>query len=249
MTLLSEQINEVKIQLELITAGDENRVAIAAYEKFLNQFLPIVGKLEDNSQKKNILKNIPQLFLDSYTQEQADLNTCLNSATASLNALKLKWQQDDYKVVQDDSFDNTVQAISSLLEKILEQNKALWQEWCEHLSTSFNITEAELKSIEHVNKYQIIRDAFLKERKNFQRLSKYERLEEGSIENLKKLSFQLENLIKDIDFDIPEEVKLFFESLNDFTHKNKAPLSLLTSEVLKWIKDNNETASFSIMRT
>jgi hypothetical protein len=128
-------------------------------------------------------------------------------------------------------------------------NKLVWQTWSNQLFDSFNITDAELSSIEHIDKYKVIYTAFKNGRNSFKEKTLNLPTEVSQIDELQVLANQLQLLIKDIDFDIPEEVKVFFDHINNPICGNKAPLKLLTPEVLKWIESNNESAHFSIGRS
>ena len=163
--------------------------------------------------------------------------------------MEKKWIEDDYKATQDDSFDNTIQSIKSLTKIIARTNKTLWESWHDNLFNSFNVTEAELSSIEKIDKYNEIYNEFVRERDSF--ISKRSSLPTDvyQIQDLQELSNRLKALMQDINFNIPQEVKDFFASINDAVKGKKAPLSLLTPEVLKWIQDNNEISNFSITRT
>ena len=244
-----QQIEDVTLELELIVAGDENRVAIEAYAIFFEKFVPIIGKLDESCRKRNVLKDIPKEFLEQQLQSINEFNEDLSSTLATLSILEEKWIEEDYKVTQDDSFDNTIQSIKGLTKSIVEVNKTVWQTWCGHLLDSFNVTDAELNSIEKIDKYIDTYNEFVRQRTSFKSKVLNLPTEACQIKELQDISDRLLILMQGIDFNIPEEVKIFFDYINDAIKGKKAPLSLLTPEVLKWIQDNNEINSFSITRT
>jgi hypothetical protein len=249
MVPLMQQIEEVNLELELIVDGDENRVAIDAYENFFEKFVPIIRKLDDSCTKRTVLKAIPKDPLEQQGQSIDNLKGDLVATIGALNILEEKWKKDDYKVTQDDSFDNSIQSIKGLTKTIMDTNKIVWKTWCDHLLDGFNITDAELSSIEKIDKYKDTYNEFVKERASFKSKASDLPTVVNQIEDLQGLSNRLQMLIKDIDFNIPAEVKIFFDYINNAINGNKAPLKLLTPEVLKWIETNNEMTSFSIIRS
>lgn len=252
MIPLMQQIDEVNLQLDLLVDGDENRIAIDAYENLFKKFVPVIKKLEDNCAKRTLIKGIPPDDLELHEQFFDLLKGNLDITIVALNALNIleeKWTKDDHKVIQDDSFDNSIQSINTLTKALADTNKLIWDAWCSQLLDSFNITDAELSSIEHIDKYNVIFTTFKNGRTSFKEKTLNLPTKAYQIDELQSLANQLQLLIKDIDFDIPEEVKVFFDHINNPICGNKAPLKLLTPEVLKWIESNNESAHFSIGRS
>jgi len=249
MTPLAQQIQNVDTQLDILVAGDENRVAIKEYEKFFEQFFPIVGKLDDSCKKRKVLKNIPSEYLDQQTELIQSFKNNLATTKSVLHILLEKWLEDDYTVTQDDSFDNTIQAMKSLTKVIVVTNKEVWNTWTDYLLDSFNRTDAELNNIEKIDKYRDTYNAFVKERTSFK--SKIANLptEIDQIKEIQELSNRLQILMKDVNVNLSEEVKRFLDCIDDVVKGKKAPLSLLTPEVLKWIQDENEMSSFAITRS
>jgi len=249
MIPLTQQITDIDTQLDLLVAGDENRVAIKEYEKFFEQFFPVVRKLADSCEKIKVLKNIPNDSLDREVELISHFKNHVVTTKSVLRILAEKWLEDDYTVTQDDSFDNAIQSIKSLTKGMMELNKVAWKAWCDHLLENFNVTDAELASIEKIDRYKDIHNTFVQERMSFELKASNLPVDEVQISELESMSNRLQELIKDIDFNIPVEVKLFFDHLNSPIYGKKAALSLLTPEVMKWIEDNNEIGSFSITRT
>jgi len=249
MTPLAQQIQNVDTQLDILVAGDENRVAIKEYEKFFEQFFPVVWKLDDSCKKRKVLKSIPKEYLDLQAELVNNFKNDLSATKSVLRILEEKWQEDDYKVTQDDSFDNTIQAMKSLTKMIVLANKEVWNTWTDYLLDSFNRTDAELNNIEKIDKYRDTYSAFVKERTSFK--SKVSNLpaEIDQIKEVQELSNRLQILMKDVDGNLSEEVKKFLDCIDDVIKGKKAPLSLLTPEVLKWIQDENEMSSFAITRS
>lgn len=249
MIPLVEQIEQINKQFELIVDGDKNRIAIDAYEHFSNTFFPVIGKFEDSCAKRTVLKNIPKEIVEQQLLPVNEFNKVLFSTIGALNSLEEKWIEDDYKVTQDDSFDNTVQAMKSLTKMIVVANKEVWNTWTDYLLGSFNRTDAELKNIEKIDKYKNIYNVFIRERSLF--TSKIVSLptQVDEIKELQELSSRLQILMEDVNGNLPEEVTIFLNCIDDVVKGKKAPLSLLTPEVLKWMQDNNEMSSFAITRT
>ena len=249
MIPLMQQMEDVTLELELIVAGDENRVAIEAYVIFFEKFVPIIGRLDESCGKRNVLKGIPKAFLEQQLQPINEFNEELSSALATLSILEEKWIEEDFKVTQDDSFDNTIQAMKSLTKMIMDINKIVWNSWGNYLLASFKRTDAELSSIEKIDKYKNKYNDFIRERALFTSKIATLPIEIDQIKDLQELSNRLQGLMQDVDFNIPDDVKIFFDYIDDVVKGKKAPLSLLTPEVLKWIQDNNEMNSFAITRT
>ena len=63
------------------------------------------------------------------------------------------------------------------------------------------------------------------------------------IENVETLSHSLSSAYEKIDFDVPEAVRLFLEGANSIAG---ASLSLLTEEVLCWLKNRQEDGLYTI---
>jgi hypothetical protein len=249
MIPLMKQIEEAHTQLQLLNDGDENNNAIKAYEIFINKFVPVIGKLEDACNKRSLLKAIPIDMLQEHMQTSDNMKDGVTSTSGLLKILEDKWNIIDYKITQDDSLDNCVQSIKTLTKLITDTNKLVWQTWSNQLFDSFNITDAELSSIEHIDKYKVIYTTFKNGRTSFKEKTLNLPTEVSQIDELQVLANQLQLLIKDIDFDIPEEVKVFFDHIYNPICGNKAPLTLLTPEVLQWIESNNESANFSVGRS
>ena len=61
-----------------------------------------------------------------------------------------------------------------------------------------------------------------------------------------QVALDLEKVSANFDFDVPPEVKLFLEAVSSV---NGAPLSLLTSTVQAWLKENTSPESYRIRAT
>lgn len=89
-------------------------------------------------------------------------------------------------------------------------------------------------------------DAFERYRGLHQRLqAAFQQLPQdaASIEQVKQLAKQLEAAAQGFDFDVPEAVKAFLEAVQSVAG---APLDLLTSEVVDWLRANNSFDAYRI---
>jgi hypothetical protein len=246
MNLLQNQITEMSEQLELLDSSNENKVAMHEFAVIIERLHPVREELLSQKDSRMLLGNLPpghqieKLTVDGIAQAE--------SVQFLLDKFVGVWDEKNYEAREDDSLDNARLAIDTLARDLSSLNSQTWDKWLGHLAARFETADAALDSQKDVSGLQDVVQKFREKRDLFRELTNSIPDDSDIIDEISSLVDELEILRSKMDFDLPEEVKVFFEKISDQFAGYQVALTFLTPEVIQWLSDKGELKNFTVRR-
>jgi len=240
MPSLSDQLSAIDRQLNLLSSSSENATAISEINALVSELEVPYQSLEDNWTKRQNLQTLPDEFLVGMGAEEP---TDIDGLVSLMELIESEWSENGYRLRQAREKTTLIEKMNALSDVFSTKNKRVWKGYVGAERARFAVTEAEMTSARLVNR-------------NTEKVRKYERYlsqfnelandlpsSPESIEDLKKVANSLEQLKTEIEWQLPDEVKRFYQELDA-----GAPLSSLTKTVLEWLEEHNALKDLHIKR-
>ena len=240
MPSLNDQLKAIDRQLNLLSNSSENATVISEIDALVGELeIPYKGLKESWAKRQN-LQTLPGDFLvDMGADEQVDID----SLVSLIELIESEWNEIGYRLRQSREKTTLIEKMNALSNIFSTKNKSVWNAYVVAERTRFTVTEAEMTSARLVSR-------------NTEKVRKYERYKREfdeksnglpsspeSITELKNAANSLEELKAEIEWQLPDEVKRFYQQLDA-----GAPLSSLTKTVLEWLEQHNALEDLHIKR-
>ena len=156
------------------------------------------------------------------------------------------WEKEGYNARQGSSLENFKHAVNTLNRSIKQTNTEVWAEWTDRLRAKFAVEEYLLDAQRGIDTVEHRRDEFKLKRAEFEEKSKRIPDDMVMIQDIRNLVNTLVGLLDQMDHDVPEEVKQFFDSISGYS--GAAPISMLTPEVFEYLRENKALDNFVVQR-
>ncbi|HAW18615.1 MAG TPA: hypothetical protein DCX14_00385, partial [Flavobacteriales bacterium] len=172
----------------------------------------------------------------------------LDSCITFINLFAEKWTslEAKYSITQDDIYSEVLDSLAELDSALSTRNMKAYREWVVQMDADISVSDNQLEgqlgiptSKDNAEKY---RDEYLK----------YQDVKAGKHINSRSIGLLLnryQSLVKfknNMVFDQPESVQQLFKHLRQIGNNSRAPISMLTPEVLKWMSDHGGDQYFYV---
>lgn len=246
MSELNHQLEEFGIELEQIISGSEHKRAIDEYHVTSQKLSPLLESLELVTHQIELMTYLPERF--NSISIDGELAENLITTEAIIEKLKEDWEQVDFELRQMESFANTLDITKKISQKLQEELMTNWNEWIGELKSNFQISPELLESQKNIPSLSAVYSDFIKYLFEFESLSSNIPDSKDTVDRLIKLSKLLNELLAQMDFDVPSSVEKLFDHLNRSYGNSYAPLSMVNDEVMQWLIDTGEINNFVIKR-
>jgi hypothetical protein len=244
MSVLQSEISGLKSQLDAFNQTSDNAAAIANYQAIIERIGQLPDNLDDHF-KRTLLLRHPDLKGDlSLTEsEQALFETCAES----LKQFDNHWTENDYNARQGNTLEDLSISLEDFSVAIKNTNQSLWHQWTEELRVSFDVEDYLLEAQKGLDIVERRRTAFENTRKRFDGMTKNMPSDDKDIAAVRSLAEDLRNLSSQMEHDIPDAVRVFFEHAADIN--NGASINLLTPEVIDYLTEKDALENFVVKRS
>lgn len=245
MSLLKQQINTLKEEfLHSKSSGDSKNI-IDDCEDLHKRFKPVSENLDLLISSIDVLKSLPHNAPESVLLSDELIDNCKLNIKI-LNKLILEWNSKKTNILQTDLVDDAYKSLYALEKELAIKVNSSWRSWIEKLEESFRVEDFLLDSQRGIPGLSDIHNKYIELRKIFRAESKNLPKNIWSIQNLERVSVDMQDLSKQMQQDLPVDIVDFFKHINN--NNGQAPLSLLTPNVLDWFKEHNQLGGFTIHR-
>ena len=243
MISLNEQIAELDRELDLLLAGDDNRVAIEEVESALNDLDHCYRNVMATMGRKKILTSFPNEFtLDEENGEESGFKQVVLEKYGSLvNA----WEENRSRIRQSGTVGEFIEALGAFQRCMEITSQTCWGNWVNKISSDISIADAQLESVKSVldyatpiQKYKIGRDSFSEKTSQVPNSI-------DEIQALINLSEKLKKIKSELKFNLPAKVLSFYDQLD---REGTFPLGRFDSELSDWLTENGGLKDLSITR-
>ena len=198
------------------------------------------------SNQIELMTGLPERFNSiSIDEELAD---DLTNSEVIVNQLIDDWKQVDFELRQMESFANTLDITKKISQQIEKKLSSNWSEWICELKSNFQVSPELLESQKNIPSLSSVYSDFIKYQKLFESRSTNIADNKDTIDLLNKTSELLNELLAQMDFDVPSNVKKLFDHLNRSYGNSFAPLSMVTNDVMQWLINTGEISNFVVKR-
>mgnify|MGYP006444077237 CR=1 FL=1 len=243
MTKLADSIKEIKGQIEIYLESRESATEAKDYENILKKIQEI-----PHSMILNRINEIDVLASLQPAKSCRSLNTqeseCLASAAASLESLSDHWQKEGANARQGNFLADFVTSAKALNDSLQKSNEQTWIQSKQHLESRFATEEHLIKAQLQLEQTAVDRaKRFMQLKRDFEEITRKLPQTRDEIQRMQSLAGELETLLGEMNFDVPEVVSAFMLAVKD-----GAPISLLTDEVINYLKNTQSETSFVVVR-
>ena len=243
---LTDQISELEVEFHKVSQGQSNEVAIRDLNLVYQNLSPSLDELKINATHRVTCRELPGEFaLVQLSDEEVG---GAEKAVAAITAFLAEWDDLDnkYEIGQQDVCHNTRDAVENLNVLLQTTSDTAYTSWKKQVRDVINVSDSDLDKQDTSPDLKMNAEQY---RSLYQRLQDVLDVPDptlatiGKIETLKKEV--LETLDK-MEFNQPDDVIKLFKYLKQIGNSGRAPLSLLTEDVLKWMKEEGQEDFFYI---
>ncbi|QCT88223.1 hypothetical protein [Escherichia sp. E4742] len=274
MSTLRQQLAEMQQQLDLSIQARKATHIIEKCEQVYQRTNTVAGHFALLRQTYPALQQLPSDLRVIWSDEQCEE---LKSAANSVNKLLSQWDRwrnmqtqaaetvaekdvespdgpavepeelAAYDIIQNDALTHCVEQVLALYHRLNRQLDAAWQNWLQTLYQHVHVEDKTLDAQRKIGKLNDIADNYVKTREKYAEL--IQRLPDNTdtVRRINQLADVLHQLRGMMKTDWPEEVQKFFDRING-PFSGRPTLSVLTPEVLQWLRDEKMLEDFVITR-
>ena len=246
MKILRE-IVEVDLELSKVLSGESNIHAIDNLDRLFKKIIPTFDQLELSVAERLACNNLTGEFaISELTSEELDL---AHSALSGIDVFVSRWEEleEKHSIIQEDTRSDTKDGIAGFIKALSDRTNSEYKKWKDQLLSEVHISDADLELqenapdlIENAKNYKTLHELFV------QKIDS-EPLTTETVEDLKNSHLKLLKIKDKMAFDYPEDVIKLFQKLNSIGSQGRAPVRMLTKEVLEWMEECEQTSHFYII--
>lgn len=245
METLNEQIALLDAQLQLNQQAHNARHILEQYELIRTPLFNANSSLDTMYKRSLLLRELP----GDYSQKMAyseDVRRTAKSALSAIGTFAARWQSEDYESRQGNELSVATNSLNNLISSGSVEVEQCWQSWRESLESLVALEDLLLESQRNIPGLEEIYKAFVKNRQEFRALVAKFPKDVSDIKRLEQLSDTLQKLRDQMQFDLPQEVAIFFKQLDSLARK--VSLSTMTPEVFEWLRSHNLLDAYVVSR-
>jgi hypothetical protein len=243
---LLNQVVELNEELDKVLGGEGNSLAIKELAAIHGDIAPQFEVLEAAFNCRKLYKDLPDEY--SITGQSEEEVTFSQSALLLVQEFIETWNglEQKHKISQDDICSNVRDSIKRISKAIKVKNATQYQKWINQISAEVEVSETDLEQQENSPN---LKENALRYRELRQRFSSDINTPlptEITIKSLISLSKQLLDIKEKMEFNQPEDVVKLFKHLKQTGNSGRAPIAMLTPQVLEWMADKGQEDCFYI---
>jgi len=245
MATLNEQIGLLNKQLQLSQQADKKKHILEEYELIRKPLSECSDSLKTMFDRSLLLRSLPEdapskMAFSKYLRDVAKI------ATIALQTFNARWLLEDHEARQGNDLSFAINSLNGLISSSKDEVEQCWKSWKESLETLVTLEDVLLESQKNIPGLEAIYKAFVKNRQEFRTLVAKFPKDVSEIKKLQELSNTLLQLKAKMQFDLPQEVAIFFKELDGFTRK--VSLSTMTIDVFEWLRSHNLLDAYVVSR-
>ena len=241
MSSLIDQLQKVDHELDLLSKSSQNARAIEETNELVSELEGPYTSLKESTALRQTLRNLPNEYLVDINMEE---KSTIHELVTLLDLIESKWNEIRHEVRQTKEKTSLIEKMTALSKQFSTNSRMMWQTFVNAERVRFEVTDAEISSARIGAKDNSAKvRQFEQYRNQFNEKSKGLPSSPESIADLREVANNLEQLKAQIEWQLPDEVKRFYQQLDA-----GAPLTSLTKTVLGWLKEHNALKDLHIKR-
>lgn len=246
MSTFKQQVNDWQQQLEINAQGENTRYQIDQVDSIREPLYKSGESLKRRLAEAEALRegisdqSDVQLCWSEETQEQRQ------RALACLQVFRARWDALGADSRQQDAFGDVRSCLEALVTRVDSEVRECWLSWKQQQQQAWALEETVLEGVRAIPGQESLTDDYLAARNRFSALSRQIPAEAETVRQLTRLTDQMVELRGQMDLSTtPDDVSAFLDALN----QGKAPLKLVTPEVLEWLSQRSLLDRYEVERS
>lgn len=245
METLNKQIALLEEQLQLNQKADDARHILGEYKAIFDPLSKVDSSLKTVLDYYKTLQVLPE-DAPKKMAFSGEVKDAAKKTIFILKAFTERWKKEEHEARQGNDLANAKQSLESLSLFCQGEVERCWLGWVNFLESLVRLEEVLLQSQKNIPGMEEIFSGFVKARSRFRELVEELPTDPDVIYELKILREKMIKLKGKMNFDLPQDVSIFFKDLD--IYNSKVSLSSLTPGVLKWLSENNMLGEFVVSR-
>ncbi len=233
MVTLNTQISLLDEQLKLSQQADNSKHILEEFENIRGALSNVNSLLKKVYEQFLVLQNLPE-DAPQKIEFSEEIRDSAKSASMALQTFAERWVAEGHVARQGNELSVVTNSLNSLISSGSAEVEQCWKSWRESLVSLVALEDILLESQKNIPGLEDNYKAFVKNRQEFRVLVARLPLDESEIKKLQQLSDTLQKLKAQMQFDLPQEVAIFFKQLDSLNRK--VSLSAMTPEVFAWLR-------------
>lgn len=243
---LMSQVKELGQELNKVVQGEGSASAIVGLKVILDKLNPIHDSLKTSFDRRAVLYELPDSYRvkDNSAEEKGLLGSCTNSISRfedTWSSLEAK-----YSIIQDDIYSETFSFLGELDSVLSTRNMNAYSEWLSQMDAEIRVTDNQLEGQLGIPTLKGNAEKYSEEFRKYEAIKAEKHINSRVIDGLRNRHQSLVKIKSNMVFDQPESVLRLFKHLGQMGNNSRAPISMLTPEVLKWMSDQGQDQYFYV---
>lgn len=219
-----------------------NAAEVEELKPFWEKLSSLREKIKVLAEKFILLRQNNIITDNSLTDNQTPIKATLKQLTGIANKFKEKPQKNT--LVKGEQWTKLESSLESFIENTEKNLLAAWKLYCR---SRFDGVRPEVldKEVVKTDKNTTLIGQYQSQFASYEKFLKTIPTDIEIIKNLEKICESLKSIDNQIDYGVPQAVKEFLEAIRQ---QNSAPLYLLNDEVRQWLKEQNSTDKYVVVR-
>ncbi|MBO2643880.1 protein DpdI [Shewanella algae] len=244
MKTLKSQLDSLKSEMALAKKSADAKYIISEYQRIYKKLSPSTTLLREVVERSSTLSNLPAGTSEPFQLNSEDRSQVAN-AEHSLTQFTQIWLENEREASQSDELVITEASVRKCSDYLQLRLNACWNSFIETLISKSAVEQHFLEQQKHLGFHQVYND-YINASNQFDQLRQQYPISITMLNKLKALSEQMAALKNNMEFEVPEKVKEFFNQLNG--PANRVALRLITPDIIDWLDEHGMLDSFSVHR-
>ncbi|HEM6829107.1 protein DpdI [Citrobacter koseri] len=242
MNTLKQQLTQIRKEFQVKKQVKKEDNVYEKYRQVRDDLYNVSSSLKVTTTQLDVISRLPsplsQITLDDHEK------AAIYNAEIGLKAFVEKFQHMADEVQQKGGLGETLSALMSVQSKFAEKINSNWRTFINDLESKQMLESVFLEQQKTLGLDRLYNDY----RTALEAFNRQKMMGPANPVVIKKLQQYCDEMVQlkgQMDFKAPASVLNFFQALNN---SNRAPLTLLTPEVLAWLTEKEMLNSFNVMR-
>lgn len=244
---IKEQISKLGRQIDLRKEAKQFESKIKDNTIILERLDKANGKLQEQTKRAQLLMGLDRFEGKSLEIDQDVEQSALN-AKNNLESFRALWNKENHLALQNNCLKEAEDQISLYTTQLKTITDLSFEQWCSEQIAKFEVGDVILEQQKTFPDKIKIHDDYVSEQRAFNNLIQGFAWTESELHSLFQKASQLADLYDQMNHEaLPEDVKKFLSGVRSVSIRST--LSLLTPEVLEWLKENQMLDMFVVSQS
>ncbi|CAH0221120.1 hypothetical protein SRABI13_02216 [Erwinia aphidicola] len=242
MSTLKQQISQLREQFQIKKQVKKEDNVYEKYRQVRDELYSVANPLKATITTLGVIARLPSPLSNIVIDTDAKYK--IDDAEAALKEFAQQFQALNADAQQKGHLGETIEKLASIQTMFAEKTESNWRTFIDDLEIQQMLEPVFLEQQKTLGFHRIYSE-YQTALDNFNRQKAMGPAMPAVVKKLQEYCTQMVQLKGQMEFEAPPSVLAFFQELD---RSNRASLTLLTPEVLAWLKEKETLNSFNVMR-